>query len=73
MRAKPREVISVDITETPDPYDEVTSGEIETAMLLRIDPMHLHRILDLHTQVLGAQARARRVERLASPSRTVVK
>jgi hypothetical protein len=72
MKMKSREVISVDITETPDPYDEVTSGEIETAKLLKMNPEHLHRILDLHTQILGTQARARRAERLASPTRTVV-
>lgn len=71
-----REVIQVDITDTPEPFDEVSEGELETARILRMDPMHLHRILDAHMNVLGAQARARmkaRKERLASDGRTVVK
>ncbi|QNN99213.1 hypothetical protein SEA_FAUST_122 [Streptomyces phage Faust] len=71
-----REVIQVDITDTPEPFDEVSEGELETARILRMDPMHLHRILDVHMNVLGAQARARmkaRKERLASDGRTVVK
>ncbi|UUG69441.1 hypothetical protein SEA_SHAM_121 [Streptomyces phage Sham] len=71
-----REVIQVDITDTPEPFDEVSEGELVTAKILKIDPMHLHRILDLHMNVLGAQARARikaRKERLAAEGRTVVK
>jgi hypothetical protein len=70
-----RTVIQVDITDTPEPFDEVSEGERETARILRMDPMHLHRILDAHMLVLGAQARARlkaRKERLASDQRTVV-
>jgi hypothetical protein len=67
-----RELISVDITDTPEPYDEVTEGEIETARILGIDPMHLHRILDLHSNVLRDRIKARMAQRLASGKRTVV-
>jgi hypothetical protein len=69
-----RKVIQVDVTDTPEPYDEVSQGEIETARILRMDPMDLHRILDAHMAVLGAQARARMAARkaLASEQRTMV-
>jgi len=73
MKPKSREIISIDITETPDPYDDVTEGEIATAKMLRMDPMHLHRIMDLYAQILRAQVMERRAERLASSTRTVIK
>lgn len=70
-----RKVIQVDITDTPEPFDEISEGEFETARILRMDPMDLHRILDAHMLVLSERAKARinaRNERLASTKRTVV-
>lgn len=70
-----RVIVQVDITDSPEPFDEVTEGEMETARILRMDPMDLHRILDTHMKVLGEQARARMAARkaLASEQRTVVR
>lgn len=69
-----RKVIQVDITDTPEPYDEVSEGELETARILRMDPMDLHRILDAYTKVLYTQVKARMAAKkvVASKQRTVV-
>lgn len=69
-----RKVIQVDITDTPEPYDDVSEGELETARILRMDPMDLHRILDAYTKVLHTQVKARMAAKktLASEQRTVI-
>lgn len=71
---KKRWVVEVDITDTPVPYDDVSEGELETAEILRMDPMHFHRMLDLYMNVIGKQAQERIAERkrLAAEQRTVV-
>ena len=69
-----REVIQVDITDTPEPYDEISPGELEAAKILRMDPMHFHRMIDLYMRVCAKQAGEKMNSRkkIAAEKRTIV-